>query len=163
MDLKEIQQEINKYHQDGRSVGELSDTYHTFNELYKHRCILTAAVLRNAPFAWKSRVHEDGTMFDGMFIVGVTTPDGDATYHYDLPYWDDFKIPEIPHAPVFDGHTPEIALQRIKKFFARGILQYNDEEVKKLAVQVERVLDCFGDDENGKKIYADTYLSDYNK
>jgi hypothetical protein len=79
--LIEIQEDINEYKKTGASVGELSDTYHSFNDLYKHRCILTAALFRQLPFTWKSKIHDDGTMFDDMFIVGVTTPDGSATYH----------------------------------------------------------------------------------
>ena len=32
-------------------------------------------------------------MFDGMFIVGIDTPIGQATYHYDIdPYWDLFHV-----------------------------------------------------------------------
>ena len=158
MTINEIQEEINKLHETGEHVGSLNDTYHSFDELYDHRCILTAALFRNIPFTWKSKIHEDGSMFDGMFIVGVTTPDGDATYHYDLPYWDLFRIPELPHAPLFDGHTPEIALERIKKYFAREILQYNDEEMKRLVIKLDRVLNCFGDDEDAKKMYLDTFL-----
>lgn len=41
--------------------------------------------------SWKSLHHHDGTMYDGMFIVGIDTPAGPATYHYDVdPYWDMF-------------------------------------------------------------------------
>lgn len=158
MNINEIQEEINKLRESGEHVGSLSDTYHSFDDLYDHRCVLSAALFRNVPFTWKAKVHEDGTMFDGMFIVGVTTPDGDASYHYDLKYYDMFKVPELPHAPLFDGHTPEDALNRIKKYFARGILQYNNHEMLMLSAQLERVLDCFGDDEITKRTYLDTFL-----
>ena len=41
--------------------------------------------------SWTSLHHHDGTMYDGMFIVGIDTPAGPATYHYDVePYWDMF-------------------------------------------------------------------------
>lgn len=65
--LQEIQDLINKYKEDNpdESVGELSDTYHSFNDLYKHRTVLTALAFRFLPYAWKSRHHEDGTMYDG--------------------------------------------------------------------------------------------------
>ena len=66
--------------------------------------------------AWKSRKHHDGTMFDGMFIVGIETPDGQATYHYDLePYWDMFNCTELEFAPEWDGHTANQAIERIGK------------------------------------------------
>jgi hypothetical protein len=49
-----------------------------------------------------------------MFIVGIETPKGTATYHYDInPYWDMFDIKEIPNAPKWDGHTPDDAIERI--------------------------------------------------
>ena len=52
-------------------------------------------------------------MYEGMFIVGVTTPFGQASYHYDLDYWKYFKCKEMDRAPKYDGHTPEEAVQRI--------------------------------------------------
>lgn len=98
-------------------TGETSDGYHTFNELYHHRAILFSVIVKAFPDkAWKSRKHHDGTMYDGMFIVGVETPNGQATYHYDIePYWNMFRCKEIEFAPEWDGHTPPQAIERIGK------------------------------------------------
>jgi hypothetical protein len=53
-------------------------------------------------------------MYDDMFIVGINTPDGQATYHYDItPYWDLFDVTELDRAPEWDGHTPAQAIRRI--------------------------------------------------
>ena len=95
--------------------GETSDGYHTFNELYHHRAVLFSVIVRDhRELAWKARKHHDGTMYDGMFIVGIETPDGQATYHYDLdPYWDMFDCEEREFAPEWDGHTPDEAIARI--------------------------------------------------
>lgn len=95
--------------------GEVSDGYHTFNELYHHRAVLFSVICNEHPdLAWKSKLHADGTMYDGMFIVGIETPDGQATYHYDLdPYWDMFRVKELECAPKWDGHTPAQAIERI--------------------------------------------------
>lgn len=95
--------------------GEQSDGYHTFNELYRHRAVLFSVVVsRFSNLAWKSRLHHDGTMYGGMFIVGIDTADGPATYHYDIdPYWDMFKCKALDRAPTWDGHTPEQAIARI--------------------------------------------------
>lgn len=115
--LKTIQNEINNYKEEtGNSVGSLSDTFHTFDELYLHRTVLTALAFMSLPYAWKAKKHEDGSMFDGMFIVGCPTPEGMITYHYDLEHWNLFKIPEIPYAPHFDGHTPNDVIERIKNY-----------------------------------------------
>lgn len=98
-------------------TGETSDGYHTFNELYHHRAVLFSVIVKAfEDKAWKSRKHHDGTMYDGMFIVGVETPYGQATYHYDMePYWEMFCCKEIERAPEWDGHTPAQAIERIGK------------------------------------------------
>ena len=100
---------------DDMKIEDVSDGYHTFKDLYHHRALLFSTICNLVPnLAWKSKLHDDGTMFDGMFIVGITTPEGNATYHYDIdPYWDMFKVKELENAPKFDGHTPEDALNRI--------------------------------------------------
>lgn len=97
--------------------GNTSDGYHTFNELYHHRAVLFSVIVENfASRAWKSKLHADGTMYEGMFIVGIETPDGQATYHYDVePYWDLFRCKEVDRAPEWDGHTPDQAIERIGK------------------------------------------------
>ena len=56
-------------------------------------------------------------MYEGMFIVGLETPDGQATYHYDIdPYWRMFPVKELERAPEWDGHTPAQAIERIRVF-----------------------------------------------
>lgn len=88
--------------------GELSDGYHTFNELYHHRAVLFSMICnQNKEFAWKSKKHHDGTMYDGMFIVGINTPKGQYSYHYDLNLWDLFDVKELENAPEWDGHKPQ--------------------------------------------------------
>lgn len=96
-------------------TGDTSDGYHTFSELYHHRAVLFSVIVRDhADLAWKSRLHHDGTMYEGMFIVGIDTPSGQATYHYDVdPYWEMFECRELDRAPKWDGHTPDDAIARI--------------------------------------------------
>lgn len=98
--------------------GKVSDGYHTFDELYHHRAILFSVICNANPnLAWKSKRHHEGggPMYSGMFIAGIETPEGQATYHYDInPYWDMFAVKELEHAPEWDGHTPEQAIERIR-------------------------------------------------
>lgn len=96
-------------------IGDVSDGYHTFNEMYHHRAVLFSVICNIlSDKAWKSKLHHDGSMYDGMFIVGIETSHGQATYHYDIdPYWDMFHVEELEKAPEWDGHTPEHALERI--------------------------------------------------
>jgi len=92
----------------GEDIENISDGYHTFKELYYHRMILFAVLCNTHPeVAWKSKLHADNTMYDNYFIVGVTTPEGDYSYHYDLEFWDKFKVKELPNALVWDGHQPK--------------------------------------------------------
>lgn len=98
-------------------TGETRDGYHTFNELYHHRAVLFSVIVRDhMEWCWKAKKHADGTMYDGMFIVGIDTPYGQASYHYNIdPYWDMFHCEEYEFAPEWDGHTPEQAIERIGK------------------------------------------------
>lgn len=95
--------------------GKTSDGYHTFDELYDHRAKLFSVIVSTYPeLSWKSKQHSDGSMYDGMFIVGIETPEGSATYHYDVdPYWDLFECEEFEKAPEWDGHTSDDAISRI--------------------------------------------------
>jgi hypothetical protein len=93
-------------------VGELSDGYHTFNQLYHQRAVLFACIVRqNKNKAWKSFKHSDGKYcFDSngeWFIVGVDTPQGSYTYHYAKEYWDIFDCQELECGKEWDGHTEE--------------------------------------------------------
>jgi hypothetical protein len=115
--VKKINDQIEDYKKEtGNSVDDISDGYHSFGDLYKHRTYLLALAMIHMPYAWKARVHEDGTMFDDMFVVGFPTPAGMVTYHCDNEFWNDFKVPVIPHAPHFDGYSDKDVLDREKAF-----------------------------------------------
>lgn len=91
---------------DSTDIGETSDGYHTFNELYYHRMILFSIVCnKNKDIAWKSLLHFDNTMYDDYFVCGILTPEGQYTYHYHIDNWKYFDIPEVDNAPDWDGHT----------------------------------------------------------
>lgn len=102
--ITKINQEIEKI--EDKSL--ISDGSHTFGELYYHRMILFAVICNNnKELAWKSWKHEDGSMYKDYFIVGVTTGEGDYSYHYHKDYWDFFNVKELESAPKWDGHKPE--------------------------------------------------------
>ena len=85
--------------------GSTSDGYHTFDELYDHRMTLFSIICnQNKEQAWKSLLHDDGTMFDDYFIVGIKTPEGQYTYHYHMDVWEKFDVTELERAPEWDGH-----------------------------------------------------------
>ena len=43
----------------------------------------------------------------GWFIVGIDTPEGSFTYHYENKYWDMFKCAELEKGKPWDGHTED--------------------------------------------------------
>ena len=89
-------------------VGELSDGFHTFNSLYRQRCVLFATLVNLFPdLAWKSRRHEDGEpcFGGGWFVVCIDTPAGPYSYHDEDKDWDLFRCIELDKAKPFDGHT----------------------------------------------------------
>ena len=97
-------------------IGEVSDGFHTFNGLYEQRMILFAALVKAyKDKAWKSYRHEDGEYCfgGGWFIVGIDTPEGSYTYHYENKYWDMFDCIDLPRAKHWDGHTEADAETRL--------------------------------------------------
>lgn len=88
-------------------VEKMSDGYHTFADLYEQRLILSAALAKNNPHAWKSKRHEDGSVpfGGGWFIMGFDTDEGCYTYHYELKEWGLFQCKELDKGKPWDGHT----------------------------------------------------------
>ena len=91
-----------------KDIGDLSDGFHTFNQLYYQRMMLFATIVKqNRDRAWKSLRHEDGELCfgGGWFIVGIDTPEGSYTYHYEDNYYSLFDCVELERAKHWDGHT----------------------------------------------------------
>ena len=119
------------------AIGDLSDGYHTYNELYDFRKLYNAALFNvwgkeivQHPHWWKhgnplysykfdvhkSKRHHDGELCfgGGWFVVVAMLPTGQITNHYEMKDWDLFEIPEKPKATYeFDGHTPQDVLDRL--------------------------------------------------
>lgn len=95
--------------------GETSDGYHTFNELYDHRCHLFAALMLSyLDISWKSKHHADGSAYEGWFICGMHLPTGDISYHLPESMWDQLdRITTQQFAPEWDGHTSVDVVKRL--------------------------------------------------
>jgi len=100
-------------------IGETSDGYHTFNELYEHRHALFLALCRaHRTGGWCSRVHHDGSSMPGWFIAGISEVSGlTITYHLPDRLWDDAvrTCHVLERAPEWDGHTSKDVIERIKQ------------------------------------------------
>lgn len=104
----------------GPEEMSVSDGYHTFDELYDHRITLYIALCRNiAPnsHVWRSKLHSDGSAFEGWFILGIEKNVGNQiTYHLPLACWSETEFAEtLEKAPEWDGHTPADVLARLKE------------------------------------------------
>ncbi len=116
--------------------GSTSDGYHTFDELYRVRMLLNAALFNE----WydhdlykvhKSKRHHDGEMCfgGGWFVVMAEIPEyrndlivafRQISFHYEEKYWDLFKVWPRQRANEWDGHTAEESYQRLENFLRRG-------------------------------------------
>lgn len=121
--MRDVKIEVNSY-------ADVSDGYHTIEELYDHRITLYIALCKviwrrysddamkvNAKEVWRSKLHHDGTGYDGWFVLAIgTEPGKQITYHVPLSRWDETEFAEtFDKAPVpFDGHTSSDVIERLK-------------------------------------------------
>lgn len=98
------------------SLKDVSDGYHTIEELYDHRCLLFIALCLKDR---ETSFYKEDPTSPGWFILYLETKYGQINYH--LP--DKFlpivasKIKRNPEY-VWDGHTSKDVLERIEKLIA---------------------------------------------
>ncbi len=110
----------------------VSDGFHTFDELYDHRITLFIELckaqkmidmvidptkhVRFSREVWRSKLHSDGSSFDGWFILGINKKEGmQITYHLPMSRWADTDFAQtLEKAPEWDGHSPADVLARLK-------------------------------------------------
>lgn len=107
-------------------TGKASDGYHTFDELYDHRCHLFVALMRSRPeISWRAQYHEDGTMYEGWFVAGMHLPTGDdITYHLPSVMWnmlDGVGVRTRINAPKWDGHTAADTVRRLAAWCVHNV------------------------------------------
>lgn len=80
-------------------MGNVSDGYHTFNELYGYRMPYNAAFL-NELAKGDARVRKSHKRYDGeerlgggWFIVMAELPTGQISNHYESRYWGVIQYP----------------------------------------------------------------------
>lgn len=110
-----------------KNVGEVSDGFHSFDELYEHRIALFIALCAmifryykkqnkklDCP-VWRSRKHSDNSAYPGWFILGINKEKGEQiTYHLPDKCWEKTTFAEtLSCAPEYDGHTPADVLDRL--------------------------------------------------
>lgn len=116
---------------DSELIGEISDGYHTFNELYSIRMAYNVALFNewaqqkdatnSGLVDTKYNVHKSWKHYDdeycfggGWFVVVAKLPSGLVSNHYEEKYWDLFRVPEVPKSLfIFDGHNTEDVIERL--------------------------------------------------
>ena len=109
--------------------NDISDWYHTFGQLYKHRIHLFIALCKVIDFAsnidWrddtyyrykaiKSKKHFDWSEYEWWFIIQLETPYWQISYHLPNEYWDKCNFIEIKDkANEWDWHDSDIVLERL--------------------------------------------------
>ena len=133
-----------------KDIGDLSDGFHTFNQLYYQRMMLFATIVKqNRGRAWKSLRHEDGELCfgGGWFIVGIDTPEGSYTYHYEDNYYSLFDCVELECAKHWDGHTEKdvtrlLSLPALEKQDAVSAVEFGITHASAINIKaVERIKD----------------------
>ncbi len=95
-------------------VSQVSDGYHTFEELYEHRHLLFINLLSIYDYcAFKTRRNQEGEELKGWFIAGLDLSFGQITYHMPMKYWPHLAVREIESNADYDGHNSKDVLNRL--------------------------------------------------
>jgi hypothetical protein len=110
-------------------MGEISDGYHTFNQLYDHRCVLFIVLAkqialasqmtgdkytRKLPKVWYWVEDEESE----WFLMGIGVDPGEQmTYHLNVKFLPQVSMfaAKMQDKPEFDGHTSDDVLERLKR------------------------------------------------
>lgn len=100
---------------------EVSDGFHSMDELYEHRHELFIALCRQLNAAggydvWRSKLHDDDTMYPGQFVLGIHIEKGkQISYHLPIERWEDtaFVQETRDKAPAWDKHSSQDVLKRL--------------------------------------------------
>lgn len=126
---EEMAKRVNEFLQNTKKetalcIGDLSDGYHSFDVLYNHRILLFILAAKYMGRSeredfeiWRSKLHHDGTSYDGWFIMGIILESGEQiSYHLPMDKWDMTAfVPTWERAPEWDGHTSNDVLKRIEQ------------------------------------------------
>lgn len=90
--------------------GKISDGYHTFDELYEHRCLLfiNLCLVHRAHAYWRPH-------YLGWPLIGLETQFGQITYHVPERLLPLFKEKIREGGPEWDGHTSQDVVERLRR------------------------------------------------
>lgn len=129
---KEYNNEIDELSKEWKiDTNNISDWYHTFGALYKHRIHLFIALCKVIDFAsntdwWddtyfyykaiKAKKHFDWSEYKWWFIIQLETPYWQISYHLPNEYWDKcYFIETVDKANEWDWHDSDTVFERLLK------------------------------------------------
>lgn len=147
-------------------IAQVTDGYHSFDELYQHRHALFIALcceLRiSGTNVWYSHTHHDGSGYPSWVLVGADLhtgldANGDVTpisYHLPatyIPHLDAAGVTFVSRAPYWDGHTSHDVIDRL-------LAAYGDSATRITTADVEELPDgdTWPNDDQCTVIYKDT-------
>ena len=89
--------------------GDISDGYHTFNELYEHRVKLFIKLCNLIGSCYIQEEH-----FEGWDAVYLLLPEGQISYHIPMKYRSYLPLQcQKVDSSFYDGHTSQDVLDRL--------------------------------------------------
>ena len=97
--------------------GEISDGYHTFNELYEHRNLLfiNMCLIKSSLASWRPH-------FEGWDALYLKTPAGQISYHVPIRHRPLYEQLKGATESDYDGHTSGDVVDRLRKLASESRL-----------------------------------------
>lgn len=117
--LNKLIADLSSPKEDRINTGLLSDGYHSFDDLYKHRNLLFVHLAKLGHEAkkfevWRSVKNSDGSMWKGWFVMGIHKEEGkQITYHLPIEFWDHTMFAETLDKGLWDGHSSHDVVDRL--------------------------------------------------
>ena len=111
--------EINKAISELDSKDNISDGYHTFKELYEHRCLLFLALCNShKDYCYWTYRNSDGSEWDNWFLLVLNHPvAGQISYHLPTNLLKNLKT-IVEYKDIcddYDGHTSDDVIKRLEE------------------------------------------------
>ena len=92
--------------------GDISDGYHTFDELYDHRIMLFLSLINET----RHNCYIQKDHFVGWDAIYINLPTGQISYHVPIKYrFLYINTCEEVDGGFYDGHTSEMVIERMKQ------------------------------------------------
>lgn len=96
-----------------KNKGQISDGYHTFDELYEHRVLLYLSLLKCSNL----KTHWMRNYYPGWHVVFLELPTGQISYHVPAKHtlFLEKNFGELSSS-IWDGHMSKDVVARLEEF-----------------------------------------------